>query len=96
MSQQFNVIRGQIESGNTVLAKLGDTYKPRSQEEEKRLLAAGVIAPLISVEEEPLDEEEGDGQGDESGDQQASPEAVAAEPPETPPVKPSTPRRPRK
>lgn len=84
MSQQFVVVRGQIESGKEVLAKQGARYTPRNKEELNRLLAAGVIAPLPGAEEE---QAEGSEQ-DTTGEQQ---QAAAKEANE----KPTTTRRPR-
>jgi len=43
MAKQYVVIRGQIEKGNEVLAKLGQPYKPKNRAEEDRLVKAGVI-----------------------------------------------------
>lgn len=43
MAKQYVVIRGQIEKGNEVLAKLGQPYKPKNKPEEDRLVKAGVI-----------------------------------------------------
>lgn len=44
MAKQYIVARGQIEKGKEVLAKRGQTYKPKNAAEEKRLVALGVIA----------------------------------------------------
>lgn len=92
MSQQFVVVRGQIEEGKTVLAKQGSPFTPRNKEEQERLLASGVIAPVIEVEEELLDD---DGDDDQSGDDEQQ------QPPAQPngdasPAKPAPTKRPRK
>lgn len=92
MSQQFVVVRGQIEEGKKVLAKQGSPFTPRNKEEQERLLASGVIAPVIEVEEELLDD---DGDDDQSGDDEQQ------QPPAQPngdasPAKPAPTKRPRK
>ncbi|UQI42517.1 hypothetical protein [Vreelandella venusta] len=97
MSQQFVVVRGQIEEGKKVLAKQGSPFKPRNQEEQERLLASGVIAPVIEAEEELFDDGDDD-QGsddDQSGDDEqqqtfAQPDGDAS------PAKPAPTKRPRK
>ena len=45
-AKQYVVVRGQIEKGKEVLAKLGQPYKPKDAAEEQRLVDAGVIAEL--------------------------------------------------
>lgn len=98
MSQQFVVVRGQIEEGRKVLAKQGSTFEPRNKEEKERLLSAGVIAPVIESEEELLDDDGDDDQGsddDQSGDDEQQ------QPPAQPdgdvsPAKPAPTKRPRK
>ncbi|WP_339118563.1 hypothetical protein [Halomonas sp. BMC6] len=92
MSQQFLVVRGQIEEGKKVLAKQGSPFTPRNKEEQERLLASGVIAPVIDPEEELLDD---DGDDDQRGDDEqqqtpAQPDGDAS------PAKPVTTKRPRK
>jgi hypothetical protein len=88
MSQQFVVVRGQIEEGKKVLAKQGSPFTPRNKEEQERLLASGVIAPVTESEEELLDD-------DQSGDDDQQ------QPPAQPdgdvsPAKPAPTKRPRK
>lgn len=46
MAKQYVVARGQIEKGKEVLAKQGETYKPRNAAEEKRLVEAGVLTEV--------------------------------------------------
>ncbi|MDP4557947.1 hypothetical protein Q9247_09655 [Halomonas meridiana] len=92
MSQQFVVVRGQIEEGRKVLAKQGSTFEPRNKEEKERLLSAGVIAPVIESEEELLDDEGYDDQSSDDEQQQppAQPDGDVS------PVKPAPTKRPRK
>lgn len=92
MSQQFVVVRGQIEEGKKVLAKQGSPFTPRNKEEQERLLASGVIAPVIESEEELLDDDEDDDQSGDDDQQQplAQPDGDAS------PAKPAATKRPRK
>lgn len=53
MAKQYVVIRGQIEKGNEVLAKLGQPYKPKNRAEEDRLVEAGVIAEAPGSQKAP-------------------------------------------
>lgn len=43
MAEQYIVIRGQIENGNEVLAKRGQIYDPKNDQEKNRLKKLGVI-----------------------------------------------------
>lgn len=92
MSQQFVVVRGQIEEGKKVLAKQGSPFTPRNKEEQERLLASGVIAPVIEVEEELLDDDEDDEQSGDDDQQQPSAQLDG----DVSPAKPATTKRPRK
>jgi len=95
MSQQFVVVRGQIEEGKKVLAKQGSTFEPRNKEEKERLLASGVIAPVIDAKEDLIDDDDED-QDDEGGDPSSPPDNNSAEPQEPQPTKPVPAKRPRK
>ena len=92
MSQQFVVVRGQIEEGKKVLAKQGSPFTPRNKEEQERLLASGVIAPVIDAEEELLDDDGDEDQGSDDEQQQppVQPDGDAS------PAKPAATKRPRK
>ncbi|WP_438454931.1 hypothetical protein [Vreelandella venusta] len=92
MSQQFVVVRGQIEEGKKVLAKQGSPFTPRNKEEQERLLASGVIAPVIEVEEELLDDDEDDDQSGDDGQQQPPAQLDG----DVSPAKPAPTKRPRK
>jgi hypothetical protein len=67
MAKQYIVIRGQIEkrteAGSAVVAKRGQPYKPKNDAEEKRLVAAGIIA--LASGSEPEDKPALQGQGGE-------------------------------
>lgn len=98
MSQQFVVVRGQIEEGKKVLAKQGSPFTPRNKEEQERLLASGVIAPVIDAEEELLDD---DGDEDQGSDDDQSGDDEQQQPPVQPdgdasPAKPAATKRPKK
>lgn len=56
---KYIVARGQIEKGRDVIARQGETYRPKDAAETKRLLACGAIVPEQSEEEEPAQDEGG-------------------------------------
>ena len=64
----YTVVRGQIEKGTQVIATKGDVYAPENQDEENRLLDAGVIAPQANAEQK------------SEADDAEDPEEEAAEP----------------